>query len=406
MKYVFGILLTIMLLVPGCESQHAKNKQAALERWHSARAELNLNLADQQFKTGDLKKAAATAEAILAIEKDNLAAWLLLGKIRLEQNRIDQAQQCFQHSLQLNPQNAAAQYGLGVVFEKYDQPEQALEYYQQAWQFAPQNIPYVLALAETYVRLDRSDEALNILNKAMHAPQRSAAVYLLAGAIYSSHNAYDKATEMYNHAYRLSPGDEQITEALAFSYYRQGQAVQALPLLQELSRNADPQSQSRWVYELAIGDCQLQLGRYHEAQRCFEQITQQNVVKPAVWVRLAQTALLRQDFSRAETCAQRALGLEPDNIDAIAVLGHAAFKQGRYEPARKYFEQVVRRNPQDPLGYCMLGQTYAAMGQTDLAGKYYRHALTLNPQDTLAASLLKKLDAVHIGMTTNNHSTM
>ena len=232
----------------------------------------------------------------------------------------------------------------------------------------------------------------------MHTPQRSSAVYLLAGTIYASRNDYGKATLMFRQAYNLNPGDAQISEALAFSYYHQGQVVQALPLLQELSRNASPQSQSRWVYDLAIGDCHLQLGRYHEAQRCFEQITQQDMVKSAVWVRLAQTALLRQDISRAETCAQRALSLEPDNHDAMAIMGHAAYKQGRHETARKYFEQVVRQNPKDSLGYCLLGQTYAAMGQTELAGKYYRHALTLNPEDKLAERLLQKLDAPQIGM--------
>ncbi len=405
MKYVYYLILGLILLTLGCQNQYAKNKQAAVDRWHSARADLNLNLAHQQYQTGDLAKAAATAENILAIEKDNLAAWLLLGNIRLEQNSLNQAQQCFQRGLELDPKNTSAMYGLGVVHEKYDQPQKALDYFQQACHAAPEHTPYVLALAETYAALDRSDEALKVLEPAMSTSQHNTAVFLLAGTIYSSGNNLDKATEMYRSAYHLSPGDPQITEALAFSYYHQGHAAQALPLLQQLSRNIDPQAQSRWVYDLAIGDCQLQLGRYHEAQRSFEQITRQNVVKPVVWVRLAQAALVRQDFERAETCAQRALSMAPDNSEALTIMGHTAFKQGRHEAARQCFEQVIRQNPQDSLAYCLLGQTYAAMGQKELAGKYYQHALTLNPQDALAAGLLQKLDATRIG-STSPHSTM
>ena len=70
---LFGVLLG------GCQ-QHAQDKQAALDRWHKARAQMAIKMAQQQFQAGDLEGAADGAREVLALDAQSTAATLLLGR--------------------------------------------------------------------------------------------------------------------------------------------------------------------------------------------------------------------------------------------------------------------------------------------------------------------------------------
>lgn len=386
MKRLLVTFVMLFLMLAGCQNQQQKNKKAALERWNTARVELTLNMARQQYQAGELDKAATATRQVLEAQPDHLPALVLMGRIHLEQNQAGSARVDFEKCLKVKSDYAEAHHGLGVVYEKSNHLAEALAQYRLALTAAPEYLPYALAVAETCAAQKLYSEALDTLTPFMQGADPSACVYLLAGHIYTRMEQPPQALKMYQEAYNLSPEDADVAETLALAQYQMGHAEDALALLKKLAENPQKKTgKSGWLYDLAMGDCYLQLGQAHEAQRCYERIADRAAIKPEVWTRLAQAAVSRQDWQRAGHCAQQALDLQAKNTEAILVLGYVALKQRNYAEASMQLERAVSIDARHGLAYCLLGQTYQELNQPDKATRCYLQAQALNPQDALAA---------------------
>jgi TolB-like protein/Flp pilus assembly protein TadD len=162
-----------------------------------------------------------------------------------------------------------------------------------------------------------------------------------------------------------------------------------------------------------------------EAIRLFERVTAKDPDFAPGHVGLAlaiywQGSPGEERYERIEAAADRALALDPDNSDALAVLGRIRFTQGQTAEGRALLERSIQSNPNNPLGYRWLGQSYATsdpaqyvtmatkawlldpldptihwhratslglLGRTDDALKVAREHLSYEPDDTLAYGL-------------------
>ena len=166
-RYLLPVLLSLVML--GCQNMHKSHKESAKQRWNSARSQFRYDLADRQFKAGELSKALASAQNIIDGDPQFIPAYILMGRIYLEQNRLGPAQKSFDTSLKLDPCCVEAHYSLGILREKRGSLDQALESYQKARRLQSKHAPYLLAVAETLVALDRQKEALELLQGYIHA---------------------------------------------------------------------------------------------------------------------------------------------------------------------------------------------------------------------------------------------
>ena len=151
MRRSFLPVLWVFFTAIGCQSPHSAYKQAAQERWNEARNQLALDLAHQQYESGQLAKATRTVEGALEINPQSQRGYLLRGQIYLAQNRPAAAQRSFETCLKLTGDHGEAHYNLGIIFENRGQLEKALSSYEKAWQSRREHEPYLLALVETLV---------------------------------------------------------------------------------------------------------------------------------------------------------------------------------------------------------------------------------------------------------------
>ena len=392
--------LVLALSTLGCQPSHQENKEAALKRWNHARSQLTVDMARQQYENGNINKAIKTVKHALETDPQSAPASLLLAQIYLEKNQLGRAREYFDKSLSLDPANAQAYYGLGIIHEKWNELEQAFASYQAAWDQQPDHIPYLLAMAETRVAQGRLADALQILTEQAGHRNRNASVCLAAGNILTTLERHDQALRMFQRAHSANPEDLAIKESLAFALYRAGDTEKALLAFKELLDVTTAQSSDDvWAYHLALGDCHLRLAHYHDAQRCFEVVRDHDINNPAVWTRLAQTAIGRQDYSQARYYAQKALSLQNDQSEALMVLGYAALKERQYQQAQEFLNQVTKLDSRNGLAYCLLGQTLQAAGDPSQAKACYARALEINPQDTLARHLIRTVDQTQLGAT-------
>jgi len=77
----------------------------------------------------------------------------------------------------------------------------------------------------------------------------------------------------------------------------------------------------------------------------------------------------------------KALKLNPDNVDVYASRGAAYFYLKKYDSAAQDFIIVVKNQPQNAAAYNALGSALAALGRNEDALKYVSYAVLLNPMN-------------------------
>lgn len=382
-------VIFVALISVGCENQHQKNKEAALNRWQEARAQLTADMARKQLESGELKKAAITAQNIISNKPDYVPAYLVLGQVYLEQDNLGKAKETFERCLLLDPTQAQAYYFQGIIHERWNQSDLAFEYYQKAWHNRPTSIPYLLALVEIKALQGQFQQALTLLTENMSTVDRDPAIYLTAGNLLASLNRHEEALDMFTEAHNISPDKTPVKESLAFALHRVGRSKEALELFRELAKGPRVDTnQNNWLYELAMGDCYMALKQNHQAQRCFEKVAENDPLNPKAWKRLAQVQLARNYLDQAEKSAQRAISLHPNDMETLMIQGYVAWKKKKYPEAKNIFRRIISREENNGLAYCLLGQCLQAEGKDPEALVYYAEALKINPEDSLAQKLM------------------
>jgi TolB-like protein len=85
------------------------------------------------------------------------------------------------------------------------------------------------------------------------------------------------------------------------------------------------------------------------------------------------------DLAATARHVERALALEPSNLDVISAAGVLLASLGRLESAIELQEYVTARDPVNPIGYDNLAYSYRSRGRWDEAIASYRTVLQLSP---------------------------
>src|SRR5258707_13528591 len=80
-------------------------------------------------------------------------------------------------------------------------------------------------------------------------------------------------------------------------------------------------------------------------------------------------------FAEAEACYQRVLAVQPENPDALHLIGNIAYQVGRHDVAIAMIGQAIRRNGRNPLYFSNLGLALMSQGRFDEALTRFEQAL-------------------------------
>jgi TolB-like protein/Tfp pilus assembly protein PilF len=108
--------------------------------------------------------------------------------------------------------------------------------------------------------------------------------------------------------------------------------------------------------------------------------------------------LIERDYAAAARHVERALSLDPANLEIVNVASHVARRLGRLELAIALGKYQVERDPVSATGYDALGAAYRYRGQLTESIAAYRKVVSLSPDAAwvhmiLGSVLLQKGDA-------------
>ncbi|MEX2672418.1 MAG: tetratricopeptide repeat protein [Phycisphaeraceae bacterium] len=382
------LTLGLVLSIAGCSGHQtrADAKNAAQERWGSARANISYSLAEQQFEVGDLDKAEKTVNEAISTHPDDPRYYDLSARIAMERGQLERAYRLLEHSISLDEERHESHYLHGVVQQRWQRYEPALESYEQAFAHRPDEPAALLAVAEMLVKLDRVDEAVERLEERLAYFANNAAIRTGIGRIHMMKHNYAKAVTAFREASVLSPEDQNIRELLALAAFADEQYGEVIRLLAGML--SDDANKDRVDLKIVLADAFMATENPVEARRIFLSITQEDPNDVNAWIKLAQASWMVGDDPRLTQATARVIALAPRRHEGYLLRGMAEHRKGEADAAIASFERASELAPSNTLPLILKGMTKEQAGDSDGAVAAYRAALAIEPDDRRAQELL------------------
>jgi tetratricopeptide (TPR) repeat protein len=159
------------------------------------------------------------------------------------------------------PYSELAWFNLAAAYQGIKLYEKAIDAYQYAvvidekFDYAYRN------MGDAYIRMRKYKEAIEVLERVLELTRPEEVIYEAIGHCHHRLGKFAQARFNYRKASHMNPQDTKLNYKIALTYINEEQwesAVKQLEIAMRLNRNAPE-------YNLAMGECMLNLGNYKEA---------------------------------------------------------------------------------------------------------------------------------------------
>ncbi len=200
---------------------------------------------------------------------------------------------------------------------------------------------------------------------------------------------YAKAEETFRAALQIKPDHRSAMTFLAITLEARHQFAEALELASQVAETSE-----RETLALAtVGDCQLHLGRYDEAEVTYNKLAER-AKSPAVIARQAHLSELRGNPEQATKLVMEALALcntlgttRQDVAWYEMRLGNLLLNQGKLADAEEHFRVALHWSKDYAAAQLGLAEVIALQGRLDEAEKQYLETIDQHGEPPAMAGL-------------------
>ncbi len=329
------------------------NAYVAMKDFDSAekafRIGLHLDPADQDgnYNLGVLlMMEGKAAEAIPHFQKvptKNLAARFNLIRAYFESKRVEDALRVAADVSMQGKNDVQVHFSLGVLLASEKQYKPAQLELEKADALQPETFEIVYNLGQVYLRDGQNSKSEIALNRALKLkPDSVEAMYLLAQAYKNEGRPLD-ALDLLLHAHKLAPENVDVIFLMAQISMSQNYFEDAIPLLESGLQIAP----HRADLIAALGESYFMAGKVDKAIDQFTQLLKiENSARSYSFLGLSYRNLGR--FDEAKKYFEEGVKLDPHSSSCLFNLGFIAERQGDAASAENYFQQALRFNPDFP----------------------------------------------------------
>jgi Flp pilus assembly protein TadD len=180
----------------GCAGQEA-NEHTTLAVNELAAREVNRKQSLVLYRQGvaayeaaDVEKAQKLLSDAVSADSRNAYAWMALGVVEYQRDRMFEAAWAFYRAARLEPQRYEPLFNMGTVLESAGRYEKAIEAYEDALKAAPDQVEVMESLARCCVRSNSHlDRVKELMKKALQSEQRPEWRRWLEGQVTKLENA-------------------------------------------------------------------------------------------------------------------------------------------------------------------------------------------------------------------------
>jgi tetratricopeptide (TPR) repeat protein len=339
--------------------------------------------------------SVAPASVAMQAASDPAQADVVRG-LRLLQNRdFAAAKLQFSAAIKANPRAADAFTWRGITENELKQFRDAVQDFDAALRIHPDDLPAHYNLALSLIRLGEQDRAIQQLRQVLKLqPGAPEAEYNLAILLEEQHTT-SEAIQLLEAANQARPGDGAILQHLAIDLVVAGRAEDAQPMLDQLRKEAAPETLTHVAGSLLEAGDAKQAVPLLEAARTQSQ--PDSKPDPQFDLLLARAYIaIRQDAKAIDLLT--AAATSDSSGTANDLLGLAYLDMGSTTDAKEAFERAAKANPRNGAALYHLALLESAQpAEIPAAIGHLRAAVETNPENpkfgvALAQLLLEKDD--------------
>jgi protein O-GlcNAc transferase len=340
-------------------------------------AALYVNFGNACAAEGAAEQTVAAYGRAVTLTPDHLGARQSLGAALFAARRFVEAAAIFREGVRVAPQRAELLVNLGLTEQKLGRLDAARTAFERAVELEPADAGAATNLAVVLYLTGRANEAVAVCRDALrrrfdsselHAA--SATALQAAGDPAAAVDAYRRslaltptaarswsnlgvalqaagkppvAVAAQQRAWRSAPGDENTGRALAGALHAAGRLIEAEKAICKTIA-CHPQSAESYETLASVRHDQRRVGSAVQFHRRSLTVNPQS---PTALNGCGNSLLLLNQATQARTCFQRALALDPTQVNANNNMGGVARNRGDQAGAVAYFRRALRAGGPD-----------------------------------------------------------
>jgi cellulose synthase operon protein C len=316
---------------------------------HLSRADVNIALGKYQAADQDI-------DPILKAIPDQFTANYLRGVELAKQEKYAEADRIFDR---ISPRFAGfwpgyyAQGATKLKLGQYAQAETSLGKYMA---HAPDNMKAAQLIATAALQQQAAPRAIAYLRPFADKTPADAATLALLGNAYMADRKPDLALQQFQKAAALDPDNLAIKTRVAITEIDAGQGEQGLSTLEQVfgTEAGAPIAGPTLVIT------ELRARRLDKAAEVATSLVKRDAKNPIYQTLLGKVRTAQQDYPAAESAFRAALTINPDLTAATRDLAQLYAATGRTEEARRLYDDLLAKNPNEANALLGLADTYIA----------------------------------------------
>ena len=355
------------------------------------------------------------------IDKDSIATYYNLGQTYKVMERYDDAIKCFEHVLEKNPNDVLAHNHLGCIYALQNNHEKALELfnkalridanhpiihynsatsyevlgkyeeaenaYEEALRRKPGWIDAMLSLAKLHHRRGNDDQAEEILRQAINLAYNNPEIHTALGNLLLHRERYEEAGAEFDKALSLN---KEFVEALSgkiSSLEKLGKKDDAYDLLLQMEQ-IGPDDVN---LTLQCAHFLMNIGKYNESSKRIRKILDIDPNNADALALLGEYLLINGEDTKALHCFEKAVKLKPENIKYRFEAARHLFDLGNFEAAELEMRYYLASVPDDCNAWIYLGVIYSELAEIENAVKVFKKAQSLDKDNPALMSAVTRL---------------
>ncbi len=353
---------------------------------------LKKRLSELLLDLKEYKEASTYINAILDKDLKDSHALFLRGRLRLAENKVNEAIEDLKLSTEREPNFPLSHYYLGIAYQASGNIQTAKSELSDALKLAPDLDGARLALATLHFGYRDYKLALQEAQRVLERHPEDSNANLIVGDVRLRQLKPDEAKPYFEKVIKNAPKDPR-------GYARLGLVYQA----KKNNKAAIEQFEKSLSIESSL-DVLSMITAIHlannEPQKAIERVMtqmKQSPQNPFLHHLIARVYIVAGDLKRAEESLKKAIELKNDLVAAYIDLGNIYVQRGALDEAIKQYKDTIKINPKVIQPYMLLGVIYERQGKINDAIENYKKALEINPKFAPAANNLAWLYAEHGG---------
>src|SRR5882724_11020213 len=239
------------------------------------------------------------------------------------------------------PYSELAWFNLAAAYQGIKLYEKAIDAYKYAlvidekFDYAYRN------MGDAYIRLRKYKEAIEVLEKVLELSRPEDVIYEAIGHCYDRLRNFAQARFYYRKASHLNQSDSKLFYKIACTYINEEQwnmAIKQLETAMQIHRNVPE-------YNLAMGECKMQIDEYKEAIQYFSNVVRQRPKNVSSWEALIRCLYHGEFFEEALEQVKAALKITEGKPIFIFYLSAVYLALGKTKDGLVQLENAMSQSP-------------------------------------------------------------